>query len=313
MADIRTLDLNLLKAFDALMDERSVTRAATRLALTQPAVSALLTRLRDSFADPLFVRTQRGVAPTLRAQALAAPIKRVLAEINALLQPELFDPASARMTLTLAATDYALRAIVLPFLQALRRRAPGVRVAVQATADGQVQSQLERGEIDLALMTPESAPPELHARRLFSETYTCAMRADHPDAQGESVSLDRFCSLDHALVSLTGDAFRGATDAALARLGRERRVVLSVASFLLLPELLKGSDLVAVVPRRLVEGIEGVRVLAPPVEVPGFTKLAVWHERTHRAPGHRWLRALLVETCGDTASAGSSGTDALHE
>lgn len=313
MADIRTLDLNLLKAFDALMDERSVTRAATRLALTQPAVSALLTRLRDSFADPLFVRTQRGVVPTLRAQALAAPIKRVLAEINALLQPELFDPASVRMTLTLAATDYALRAIVLPFLQALRRRAPGVRVAVQAIADGQVQSQLERGEIDLALMTPESAPPELHARRLFSETYACAMRADHPDAQGESMSLDRFCSLDHALVSLAGDAFRGATDAALARLGRERRVVLSVASFLLLPELLKGSDLVAVVPRRLVEGIEGVRVLAPPVEVPGFTKLAVWHERTHRAPGHRWLRALLVETCGDTASADSSGIAALHE
>jgi DNA-binding transcriptional LysR family regulator len=252
MADIKTLDLNLLKAFDALMDERSVTRAATRLALTQPAVSGLLTRLRDSFADPLFVRSQRGVVPTLRAQALAAPIKRVLEDIDALLQPEVFDPATAQMTATLAATDYALRAIVLPLLQALRQQAPGVRVAVRPIPDGQVAATLERGEIDLALMTPDTAPPGLHARRLFSENYVCALRSDHPDAQGTALSLERFCSLDHALVSLGGDAFHGATDAALARLGRQRRVVLSVASFLLLPELLKASDLVAVLPRRCI-------------------------------------------------------------
>lgn len=307
MTDIKTLDLNLLKAFDALMDERSVTRAAARLALTQPAVSGLLTRLRDSFGDPLFVRAQRGVVPTRRAESLAAPIKRVLAEIEALLQPEVFDPGRAQMTLTLAATDYALRAIVLPLMEALRQRAPGIRVRVQPIDDGLIQSQLERGEVDLALMTSDSAPPDLHARRLFGESYVCAMRAGHPAAQAASLSLEGFCSLDHALVSLAGDPFRGATDAALARQGRTRRVVLSVASFLLLPELLGHSDLVAVVPKRLVAGAAGLAVFDVPVAVPGFTKVAVWHERSHRAPGHRWLRDRLVEACGGELADGHPG------
>jgi DNA-binding transcriptional LysR family regulator len=124
MTDIKTLDLNLLKALDALLDERSVTRAASRLGLTQPAVSGMLTRLRESFEDPLFVRTQRGIIPTLRALEMSEPVKRLLSDAEALLQPPAFDPATARMTLSVAATDYALRAIVVPFLCALRPRAP---------------------------------------------------------------------------------------------------------------------------------------------------------------------------------------------
>ncbi len=298
MPDIKTLDLNLLKAFDAVMDERSVTRAAARLALSQPAVSGLLTRLRDSFDDPLFLRTQRGVLPTDRAQALAGPIKRVLADIEVLLQPEAFDPASTQMTLTLAATDYALRAIAVPFTQALRRQAPGVRLAVRSVDAALLPAQMERGEVDLALLTPATAPPGLHARHLFDESYVCLLRADHPDAQATHLPLERFCGLDHALVSLEGNAFHGVADDALAQLGRTRRVVFSASSFLVLPELLKGSDLVAVVPRRLAAPTNGLAVLEPPIAIPGFSKLAVWHARTHRAPSHRWLRALLAEACG---------------
>ena len=127
--NLRRADLNLLKVFDVLMDERSVTRAAERLALTQPAVSGMLARLRERFDDPLFVRAQRGVTPTARALELAGPVRQVLAEVEALLRPAAFDPATASFTLTLAATDYALQAIVAPFIAALRARYRAFREA----------------------------------------------------------------------------------------------------------------------------------------------------------------------------------------
>ena len=129
-SDIRNLDLNLLKALDALLDERSVTRAAARLALTQPAVSGMLTRLRDAFNDPLFIRAPHGMVPTLRAQALAAPVKQLLTDAETLLQPVVFDPLEADFTWTIAATDYALKAVIVPFIAALKPMAPGIRVRI---------------------------------------------------------------------------------------------------------------------------------------------------------------------------------------
>lgn len=300
MRDIKTLDLNLLRTLDALLDERSVTRAAERLGFTQPAVSGMLTRLRESFDDPLFVRTQRGMVPTLRASELAGPVKQILSDIDTLLQPAFFDPLSARFTLSIAATDYALQTVVLPFMVLLRQRAPGIRVAIRPVEDDRAQTQFERGDLDLALMTPETALPDLHARRLFDETYVCALRTGHPDAQGSALSLDRFCALDHALVSFTGERFWGVADDALAKINRERHVALTMTSFLALAGLLRTTDLLAVLPRRLVESAPGLVAFETPVEIPGFTKLAVWHERTHRDPGHRWVRALLFESVGIT-------------
>lgn len=295
MKNIKSLDLNLLKAFDALMDERNVTRAAERLALTQPAVSAMLQRLRDQLADPLFVRSQRGVVPTPRALALAGPVKRVLDEIGQWLAPPEFDPASAQFTLTLAATDYALRAIVAPFIAALRVQAPGVRLAARPLETERLMEQLERGALDIALLTPDTTPPQLHIRNLYDEDYVCVLRSSHPDAQSEALTLERFCALEHILVSYSGEPFRGITDEALNRLGAERRVVLSVASFLILPELLLHSDLIAVVPRRLVAGQPGLRLLPAPLPLPGFTKVAAWHERNHHAPAQQWARQLLAQ------------------
>jgi len=123
------------------------------------------------------------------------------------------------------------------------------------------------------------------------------MRADHPDAGGQTLSLDRFCALDHVLVSFSGGAFEGVTDAALARVGRSRRVTVSVSSFLVVPEILMASDLIAVVPRRLALHNNGLVILEPPIEIPGFSKTVAWHERTHRDPGQKWVRSLLIETC----------------
>ena len=296
MRDIRPLDLNLLKTLDALLDERSVTKAATRLAITQPAVSSMLTRLRDSFEDPLFVRTQRGIIPTPRALALATPVKRLLEEINQLLQSEMFNPVTATNTFTIAATDYALQAIIVPFMSLLRQRAPHVRLSVRAIEDGRIQTQLETGEIDIALMTPETTPADLHTRRLFDERYVCTFRQDHPVIQ-QPMTLEQFCAADHAIVSYLGGAFRGVTDVALEAMGLTRHVSLSISSFLVLTQILQASDLIAVVPEKLVRQQSDLCVTEPPLTIPGFTKVAAWHERTHHDPAHQWLRSLLVEAC----------------
>lgn len=298
MRDIKGLDLNLLKALDALLDECNVTRAAVRLGVTQPAMSGMLTRLRENFGDPLFVRARRGIVPTRRALELAAPLKQVIGEVGALLQSQVFDPSVARLAFTIAATDYALRAIAVPFLSALKPQAPHIQVALVPVDDQRVQAQLERGDIDLALVTPESTPPDLHALPLFEEHYVCALREGHPAMQGRRrLTVHQLCALDHALVSYTGGSFRGVTDEALAKLGKRRQVSLSVKSFLILPEILRASDMVAILPSRLVAGVDGLVVFDPPVEVPGFTKVAAWHDRTHRDAAHRWLRGVLFQAC----------------
>jgi len=295
----RQADLNLLRAFDALMDERSVTRAAARLALSQPAVSAILGRLREAFGDPLFIGTSRGITPTARALALAAPVKQLLADVDRLLAPQHFDPATARLTLTMAGTDYALRAVAQPFIAALRPLAPGLRVALRPLDEAGLREQFERGELDLALLTPETAPPELHSRRLFDERYVCVMRAQHPAAAGP-LGLDEFCALEHGVVSPQGGGFTGATDDALARLDRRRHVAVSVPSFVMLLDLVRGSDLVALLPRRLIGDADaaGLVLRAPPLDVPGFTKILAWHARTHEDPAHRWARELIYASLG---------------
>ncbi|MBA7856037.1 LysR family transcriptional regulator [Enterobacter sp. RHBSTW-00901] len=294
-ADLRTLDLNLLKTLDALLDERSVTRTAARLALTQPAVSGMLNRLRDYFDDPLFVRAPHGIVPTTRAEELAAPVKRILADIDVLLQPVSFDPITANLTFTLAATDYALRAVVVPFIAALKVQAPSIRVRVVPVEPDRLVAQLEQGKIDLALLTPHTTPDELHSRALYDERYVCMMRADHPDA-GKPLTPDRFCALEHVLVSYEGEGFHGVTDDALAKMGRKRHVGLSVSSFLVLPDVLAISDMIAVVPERMAENRTGIFVCDTPVAVQGFTKSMAWHGRTHRNPAQAWLRRVLLET-----------------
>ncbi|XBS71890.1 LysR family transcriptional regulator [Acerihabitans sp. KWT182] len=302
MTDISGLDFNLLKALDALLDERNVTRAANRLSVTQPAMSGMLTRLRDAFGDPLFVRAQRGIVPTDRALELRLPVKRLMSEIGSLLQPPTFDPMTADQTFTLAATDYAQRTIAVPFLTTLKQRAPRIRVSLIGVEHTVMQGHLERGEIDLALLTPEMTPPDLHARRLFDERYVCVVREGHPIARGDRLTMKQFCDLDHALVSYSGNPFHGVTDDALEKLGKHRQVSLSVQCFLVLPEILMASDMIAVLPSRLVKGMAGLRVFEPPFVIEGFTKVAAWHERTHRDVAHRWLRELLFEVCGDGVS-----------
>lgn len=293
MADIKTTDLNLLKAFVALLDSRSVTRAADQLGLTQPAVSGMLARLRELFDDPLFVRTQRGVIPTPRAEMLAEPVRSALAIIQSVLVPQDFDPGTAGLTVSLAATDYAQKAVVLPLLATLRRDAPGIRIAVRPVDTEHLARQMESGLVDMALITPEMARDTMRSRHLFDETYVCVMRDNHP-AAGKAMDLDLLCTLDHGIMSHDGTQFRGATDEALARMGRSRRVVASVPSFMVLIEMIRRSDMMALLPRRLVAEMTGLHITEPPLAVNGFSKLLTWHERLQHDGAHRWLRDRIV-------------------
>ncbi|SDH59773.1 transcriptional regulator, LysR family [Vibrio xiamenensis] len=299
MANIKNLDLNLLRVFDTLMDEKNVSRAAEKLSVSQPAVSGMMTRLRHSLDDQLFIRSQHGIVPTIRAQELSGPIKRLLRELNAVLEPTLFEPQTAELTLSIAATDYSLRAIVEPFLLTLREQAPSIKVSVRWINEHVLFEQMERGIIDLALTTPEASPVDLRAKTLFEETYVCVLRDEHPLLEANTLTLEQFCSIDHAIVSYVGGAFEGMTDQVLRSLGKQRRVVLSVPSFLSLVSILKTSDLCAVVPKRLITNVEGLTTVNLPFEVPGFTKIMAWHERTHDSDAHRWIRDSIVKLCNE--------------
>lgn len=302
MTNIKMLDLNLLKALEALLETRSVTRAADKLGLTQPAVSGMLTRLREAFDDPLFVRTQRGILPTPRAESLAAPLRATLGEIQKLLTGEKFDPARTSMTITMAATDYAQKAILLPLIAVLRTEAPGVRIAVRPVDRPQLSQQMENGVIDMALITPDMAQDTMRSRKLFDEEYVCVLRRDHPATSGD-IDVDRLCMLEHGIMSHDGSNFRGATDEALARQGRSRRVVVSVPSFMVLIDLVRHSDLMALLPARLVADCPGLYICAPPLMVPGFTKILAWHDRLQHDPAHSWIRERLASLVSQTAPA----------
>ncbi|MGE5476468.1 MAG: LysR family transcriptional regulator [Bacteroidales bacterium] len=298
-----SLDLNLLAALEALLAERNVTRAARRLNLSQPALSAQLARLRTLLGDPLLLPAQRGMIPTQRALDLQEPLHRALEQVRAVVAVgSVFDPASSGLTVSIAATDYIQYAVLMPLVAALSREAPGMRVAFRVLDVAQLQTQMERGEVDMALMTPDTVPETLRLRPLFAERYVAVVRHGHPQV-GTDLDIDSFCALGHILVSPDGGGFSGSTDAALAAHGRARRVAVSAASFLIVPEMVERTDLIAVVPERLVRDRGNrLRVLSPPVPVPGFAIALAWHDRTNAHPAQRWLRARLQQLCGELSA-----------
>lgn len=296
MINLHRLDLNLLRTLDVLLSENNVTRAAQRLNLSQPSVSIQLARLREIFADPLLMPGPRGMQPTARADELRQPLRAALAALEQAVAPVApFAPATAAETWRVAATDYMASAILLPMLGRLRLASPGSRLAVFELQPARLEQQAASDTVDLFFHTREGAPPGLHQRLLFRERYVLAGRAEHP-ALRPGLSLETFCQLEHVIVSPDGGGFSAATDTALANLGLARRVVLSVPHFLFMLETLRNSDLVAVLPERLVRGQSGLEVVEPPLAVAGFEMLMLWHERWHRDPAHQWLRQFIVNS-----------------
>lgn len=289
MNNLRRLDLNLLVTLDVLLAEHNVTRAAERLNFSQPSVSVHLAKLRDIFDDPLLIPGPRGMRSTARAEALREPLRLALEALEQAVAPASpFDPRAAQDVWRIAASDYGESAIVLPALAGLRSAAPGTRIAVVEMQPSRIARQAEQGDIDLALHTVDGSPSSLRRRILFTERYVLAGRAGHLRLRRRP-TLEQFCALDQVIVSPDGGGFHAATDDALAAHGLQRRVVLSVPHFLFLRSVLESTDLVAMLPERLVQGV-ALQVVEAPLEIPGYEMAMLWHERAHRDPAHQWLR-----------------------
>jgi len=297
--DTKGIDFNLLVTLEALLAEQNVTRAANRLHLSQPAVSAQLSRLRDLFDDPLLIPAQRGMTPTAKALELLNPLRQALDQVRAVLaEHRHFNPGNAKLTVAIACTDYLQAVVVGPLAVALRKRAPGVRIAVRHLDQQQLEAQMTRGDVDLALMTPEQGPGGLRARRLFGERYVLIGRKRHPRLR-RGLTVDEFARLDHVIVSLRGGDFTTPVDDGLTALGYQRNVALSAASFLIVPEIVSNSDFVALVPERLVrDRCDQLKIVECPFPVPGFTVSMLWHERNHGHSGQSWVRELVIEIMG---------------
>jgi DNA-binding transcriptional LysR family regulator len=293
--DSKRLDLNLLVTLEALLVEQNVTKAAARLHLSQPAVSAQLNRLRSAFDDPLLIPAQRGMTPTAKAIELLDPLRQALDQVRTIVTTHRqFDPARASLIVTIACTDYLQAAVVEPLAKQLRTRAPGLRIAVRNLDVQQLEAQMERGDIDLALLTPQDASPTLRVRRLFDERYVLIGRRDHPQLR-RKITVKTFAQLEHVIVSLRGGDFVTPVDNALAAFGYKRNVVLSAASFLFVPGIVADSDFVALVPERLILGrTDKLKLLDCPFPVEGFAVGMVWHERSHGSSGQRWVRDAIV-------------------
>jgi len=302
-ANFRTLDLNLLRVFDAVMAERNLTRAAAHLSMSQPAVSNALRRLREALHDELLVRSGYGVEPTARALELWPAVRTALDALRAAVEPADFDAARSRDSFVLAMAD-ATAAILMPDLvRRLEAEAPGVSVRVRPLLTRDPRGLLS-ADLDLAIgyfpgaiaalgtaAMQDGTPPPIEHERLYESVYVCVMRAGHPLASA-ALDLDRYCGARHLLVTFSGRPF-GFVDEALAAIGRHRRVVLTVNQFFTAGQVVARTDLLTVLPFHFVPstGIADqlvTRVL--PMELPVVHVDQLWHQRHNARPAHAWLR-----------------------
>ena len=300
-----TLDLNLLRVFDAVMTEQNLTRAAGQLAMTQPAVSNAIKRLRESLGDDLLIRTAYGVKPTARAEALWPAVRQALATLEAAVSPDTFDVKSAHATFRMAMAD-ATAAFWLPSLmRSIETEAPHVNVRMVPLTTREPRPMLVRGDVDLAVgffpgvaaqLASDVSSPIRH-ERLYSGRYVSVMRRDHPLMKTE-LTLDNYCAANHLLVSFSGRA-HGLVDEALAQLGRERRIRLTVNQFFTAGRVVANSDLITVLPKHLLTATGMTDELVwreLPFTLPPVNLDMLWHERDARSPAHKWLRQHLEAT-----------------
>jgi DNA-binding transcriptional LysR family regulator len=303
--NIRRSDLNLLAVFEVLMQERNVTRAAQRLGLSQPAVSAALGRLRRNLSDPLLVRSGHGMRPTARAEQLVRTVAQALDSIETTLAVgATFVPAQAMRSFTLMLSDIG-EIIYLPrLIERVRTEAPGVQISVRRLARPLMADELGVGSVDLALGWAERVPDDIRQHALFDETFVCILRPQHPRI-GRKLSLAQFLSEWHLVVgrhdpgpdlffrSLDGNLVRELTQRGVAR-----KVALRLPHFLAVPNVIASTDLLCVVPRMLAEvyAAQGqVRFVPLPIKVESFRVSQFWHQRFDTDQGNAWLRQVIRE------------------
>lgn len=294
-----SVDLALLRAFEALMRECHVTRAAERLDISQSSMSAALARLREIFKDELLIRTGTGLAPTEAARHLLPRVQEALAALDRVTEPAgPFDAARAELTFRLIVIDYIDLLVMPSVLQRLRREAPGVRIQFLQTNPRHFGEMLACGELDLALTYFPNPPDFLKGRDLFSDRFVTLCAAGHP-ALRQQPDLRQFCALPHVTIEPdSAQIYNVQIDSALAPHGLRRRVQMIKPSFLALPFVLESSDMVACVPARLARRMKrmaAVDMFDIPLDLPRFDVRMLWHSRTQNSPAHAWFRELVLE------------------
>jgi DNA-binding transcriptional LysR family regulator len=296
--NLESFDLNLLRVLDALLVARSVSGAARRLDLSQPATSAALARLRHALADPLLVRSGNQMVTTPLAEELRPRVARVLEEIGQTLNAAAtFDAATTRRRFRIGANDYTALVLLGPLVARLRQLAPHAILEI-LPCDGMlnagVEAALATRELDVAITDRWSLRGIRTAEEIFQETFVSIARADH-SRLGRRVTLDQFLAEDHALISPRGVA-PGNLDHALEALGRSRRVALTVPHYVVAPMIVAHTDLIMTLPRRIAESFaraHRLRTFAPPVKLDGFDVVMAFHPRAHAEPQIQWLKSLI--------------------
>jgi len=295
--DFNNIDLNLLKLFDALVKERSVTRAGQQLGLSQPAASRALGRLRNLLNDKLWVRAAKGLELTPRAAALAGPVAKLLEDARSIVAPTQFDPAQATGRFSIAAIDHITLLLMPALIARLTKLAPGMDLEIPPSLRDNVEL-VAQGSVDIAIGVYEQLPARFHQRALFDEGLVCVVRRGHP-VIAAGMTLERFAELSHILVIITGHG-ESIVDMALAQHGLSRRVAVRLPHFLAAPALVAESDMVLSIPRRLAQHLAlsmPIEVLELPLDTGIYTPSMIWHERRHDEPSHIWLRKQIVEIC----------------
>ncbi len=313
--NFRTLDLNLLRVFDEVMAERSLTRAARNLSLTQPAVSNALRRLRETLGDELVRRSGQGMQPTPRALALWPAVREALRQLQESLVPSHFVPGEANTTFVLALADATAAELIPGLVEIIESEAPGVSIRAIPLTTRDPRRLLDEAAADLAIGYFPAALADLTAsaqageavafahQRLYDGEYVCVMRRDHPLASGP-FTINRYCAARHLLVSFSGRPY-GFIDEALAALGRERRIVLTINQFFTAGRVVANSNLLTVLPRHFVSvtGIADELVLRElPFDVPTVHVDALWHRRVQQQSAHEWLRQTLARSAAKAFS-----------
>lgn len=299
--NLRSVDLNLLVVLDALLIEKHVTRAAMRVGLSQPAMSNALRRLRQMLGDELLVRTAAGMEATPRALEVAEPVRHILRQAERLLESgSFFDPAQSRICLRLRMSD-VLEHLLLPgLLKALEREAPGVSLDIVHLPPDRTISALERDELDVAVSMDLNPPSSICESELLRDRMVCVMAKHHPLAEQE-LTLDKFLTAKHLKVSMSPIDGRY-IDAALTRMGKSRDVMVNLPHWLVVPDVLRHSSMIAVISEHLAKRSEGGLVLKkPPFDNMAFSWSLYWHRRYDSSPAHRWLRAKLAAAAFDVA------------
>ncbi|MCX7264701.1 MAG: LysR family transcriptional regulator [Burkholderiales bacterium] len=310
--NFRTLDLNLLRVFDEVMAEKSLTRAARNLSITQPAVSNSLRRLREALGDELVRREGHGIAPTPFAETLWPSVREALRQLQVALVPQHFAPAHARNAFVLAMADATAAELMGGLAEQLEHQAPGISVRVMPLTTRDPRHMLEEGLADMALgyfpavladLTAKAQAGEAIAfehQRLYDGEYVCVMRRGHPLAK-KPIDIEAYCAARHLLVSFSGRPF-GFVDEALASLGRERRVVMTVNQFFTAGRMVVNSDLLTVLPKHFVPttGMAHELFLCElPFDVQPVHVEALWHRRKHMQSDHLWLREVLLNIANE--------------